>query len=62
MEGFTQRYKSIVKAIFFTLEITKDILLEAFRILIEFTVVYKNNEHLPYLNDALSSQIGRDFV
>jgi hypothetical protein len=43
-------------------EIAKSILFETFRILIEFTAISENNEHLPYLSDALTSHIGRDFV
>lgn len=43
-----QRYKSILNPIIFTLEITECILLQAFGILIEFTIVSENNEHLPY--------------
>jgi hypothetical protein len=62
MQKSTQRYKSIFKAVLFTLEITKGILLEAFSLLIEFTVTPENKEHLPYLNDTFSSQIGRDFI
>jgi len=58
-----QRYKSTFKAInIIALEIAKGILLETFRTLIEFTVISENNEHLPYLRDAITSQIVRDFV
>jgi len=52
-----QRYKSILNPIIFTLEITECILLQAFGILIEFTIVSENNEHLPYPSDAFSQYL-----
>ena len=62
MGGFTQRYKSIFKVVLTTLEITTGILLETFGILIEFTVISEKSEHLPYLRDAITSQVVRGFV